>query len=60
MMLSTDMCLAYNGNRDAVGCRGRECEAFKGLGDPLLAQEHNCCAWVETRFFYDNDIYPAD
>ena len=37
MMLSTDMCLAYNGNRDAAGCRGRACRNFEGQGDPLLA-----------------------
>lgn len=54
------MCLAYNANRAATGCRGRECNNFVGQGERLLAQEHNCCAWVETSFFYENDIYPAD
>ena len=59
-MLSTDMCLAFNANIEAVGCRGRGCNEFAGRGEPLLAQDHNCCAWVETDFFYENDIFPAD
>lgn len=28
MMLTTDMCLAYDANRNAAGCRGRDCNNF--------------------------------
>lgn len=37
MMLSTDMCLAYDANMNANGCRGRGCNEFEGVGTPLLA-----------------------
>jgi hypothetical protein len=57
MMLSTDMCLMYDANVAAAGCRGRDCPDFEGQGVPLLAQNHDCCAWVETSVLFDNDLY---
>jgi len=57
MMLSTDMCLAYDANSNAARCRGDDCNSFSGQGEPLLAQTHDCCAWVETRVLFDNNVY---
>lgn len=59
MMLSTDMCLAFDANINAAGCRGNACNTFNGQGTPLLAQSHDCCAWVETNVLFDNNIYSA-
>jgi len=55
-MLSTDMCLAYDANPDANGC-GNDCYNYKDSGSPLLAQNHNCCAWVEIDTIFEMGIY---
>jgi hypothetical protein len=55
-MLSTDMCLAYDANPDANNC-GNNCNSEKNNGSPLLAQDHNCCAWIETSTIFENNIY---
>ena len=56
MMLSTDLCLAMNGdpqaNDDDSDSSDDEDEGGNPGGPspkakPLLAQTHNCCAWVE-------------
>ena len=56
MMLSTDMCLAYEANRNAGG-GGRRSNANTDSGVPLLAQDHNCCAWIETDVLFERDVY---
>jgi hypothetical protein len=60
MMLSTDMCLAFDANVAAAGCKGAACDEFVNGGVPLLAQTHDCCAWVEPKFAYDHQIYTED
>ena len=44
-MLSTDLCLAMEGGGGGGGGRGRGNNA---ASVPLLAQTHNCCAWLEV------------
>jgi len=51
MMLNTDMCLAMNGNivladMKGSGARART-TAKEEDGEPLLADQHNCCAWMK-------------
>lgn len=60
MMLSTDMCLAMEANEANNNCNGRDCDAILDDGVPLLAQSHDCCAWVQPSFIARNDIYPRD
>lgn len=61
MMLNTDMCLAYKSNPTTGGPGGGgpggggktqtppdQGDAGNNMGDPLLAHEHNCCAWLEV------------
>jgi len=63
MMLSTDMCLAFTANQAAADddCkRLKNCEWTLEEAEPLLAQTHDCCAWVEPKFIYDNEIYTED
>jgi hypothetical protein len=57
MMLSTDMCLAYDANMAADDCNGRDCNEFEGKGTPLLAQSHDCCAWVEPEVLFDQGVF---
>jgi hypothetical protein len=60
MMLTTDLCLAYNANPALAEseCEG-ECSEFDDTGIPLKAQNHDCCAWVDPWFSYDanNEIH---
>jgi hypothetical protein len=63
MMLSTDMCLAFVANEAAAenDCkRLKNCEWTLEESEPLLAQSHDCCAWVEPKFIYDHEIYTED
>jgi hypothetical protein len=57
MMLSTDMCLAMNGDPGQGGPGDNSDDEDEDEGqdggptsqaEPLLAQTHNCCAWVEV------------
>ena len=52
-MLTTDMCLAMNGGGDP----NRPDEGNNVTPAPLLAQTHDCCAWMEVENF---DIQGGD
>ena len=52
-MLTTDMCLAMNGGGDP-NAPGRDNNVTPA---PLLAQTHDCCAWMELEEF---DIQGGD
>lgn len=62
MMLSTDLCLAMNGGNGGNGGGGNGANGGGGGGggrgnEPLLAQTHNCCAWLEVN---NLDLYGGD
>ena len=62
MMLDTDMCLAYVNNYDLAECRDtlpddigfwKGCKEFRdGRGEPLLAENTNCCAWNDEKILF--------
>jgi hypothetical protein len=48
MMLNTDMCLAMEGNSALATAESRaDRRDAMDSGEPLLADQHNCCAWME-------------
>lgn len=61
IMFSSDICLAFNANPAAAqnACSDPEednCLQFSGKGEPILAQNHDCCAYTDLDFIFERGI----
>ena len=58
MMLDTDLCLLYNSNTVMATCRKRDipCKDYVGMGDPLTAENGQCCAWIDDNILYEKGV----
>lgn len=66
MMLNTDMCLMFNGNKPFADCmkeKGRfrkKCNSMNTGGEYLYAHKHNCCAWRGHHKLENDGIFSKD
>lgn len=69
MMLSSDMCLAYLHNSEHDRCvdakvaagvpihrANGQCRGLQKRGDPVNAANTHCCAWTNSRAFYNTGV----
>merc|ERR1711939_288118 len=64
-MLDTDMCLAYDNNREHAKCmvenkrmhgKCKEMQSFGFKGNPVAAKSGNCCAWIRQQALINHGV----
>lgn len=65
MMLSTDLCLAYQYNQLHIDCMREEnrnvgrCNKHQRKGEFLTAHNQTCCAWMNQRVLFEERRGPV-